>query len=324
MFLMRFDMRAPGGGAEEKRDLYRAAIEMAAWGEKHGCSSVVVCEHHASPDGYLPSPLVLASAMAARTTTLPIQVAAILIPFYDPIRLAEDMAVLDIVSEGRVSYVCGLGYRPEEYAMFGVPMKGRGRHMDKCMDALRKSWAGEPFEFEGRPVHVTPTPLTAGGPPLLMGGNSRAAARRAARFGMGLLAQGGDQSMEQVYREECEKLGVEPGMCIVPPDGIITCGVIAEDPDRAWQEFGPHMLHDATVYAKWNQGYLSAPISRATSIDELRAQGGPYAILTPDQAVDYIKKNGFLLMQPLVGGTPPELAWKSLELLAGEVLPAVT
>ena len=88
MFTLRFDMRAKDGSGSAP-DLYAAAIEMAAFAEQHGAAAVVVCEHHASPDGYLPTPLLLASALAARTTRIPIQVAALLVPLHDPIELAE-------------------------------------------------------------------------------------------------------------------------------------------------------------------------------------------------------------------------------------------
>ena len=143
MFTLRFDMRAKDG-PDSAADLYAAAIEMAAWAEEHGGAAVVVCEHHASPDGYLPAPLVLASAIAARTRRIPIQVAALLVPLHDPIELAEQMAVLDIVSGGRVSYVCALGYRSEEYAMFGREIKQRGKRMEDCLAAMRRAWSGEP------------------------------------------------------------------------------------------------------------------------------------------------------------------------------------
>src|SRR3954468_15175245 len=129
---MRFDMRAPGPATPS--ELYRAAIEMCEWGENHGCLTVMVNEHHTAPDGYNPSPLILASAIAARTTRLPISVAALLVNMYDPIKLAEDMVVLDIVSGGRVSYVVGMGYRPEEYAMFGVDFTKRGAALDAKLE----------------------------------------------------------------------------------------------------------------------------------------------------------------------------------------------
>lgn len=323
MFTLRFDLRAPAEGAHI-RDLYSAALEMARWGERHGCLMVFLSEHHASPDGYLPAPLVLASAMAACTKTLPIQVAALLVPLHDPIELAEQMAVLDIVSGGRVSYVTAIGYRAEEYAMFGRDMKQRGRRMEACLDALKKAWTGEPFEFEGRPARVTPTPLTPGGPSLLMGGNSEPAARRAARFGMGLLAEGGNPEIETIYREECEKQGVPPGMCIVPAAGTVTSAFVAEDPDRAWAEIGPHLLRDARTYAGWmSDGHETVSKSAAASVEELRAENGAYQIFTPEDAVAYVRTTGVLLLQPLCGGLPPEKAWPSLELVASKVLPAL-
>ena len=100
MFTLRFDMRAPDWGAPIE-ELYAAAVEMAAWAEGRGALVVVLSEHHATADRHLPSPLVLATAMAARTDTLGIMVAALVLPFYEPVRLAEDMAVLDIISRGR-------------------------------------------------------------------------------------------------------------------------------------------------------------------------------------------------------------------------------
>jgi alkanesulfonate monooxygenase SsuD/methylene tetrahydromethanopterin reductase-like flavin-dependent oxidoreductase (luciferase family) len=323
LFTMRFDMRAPKDGPASARDLYAAALEMAAFGEKHGCLALQVSEHHASPDGYLPAPLLLASAMAARTERLPIQVAALLVPLHDPIELAEQMAVLDLLSGGRVSYVCALGYREAEYAMFGREMRKRGRRMDQCLQAMRRAWTGEPFVFEGRSVRVTPTPLTPGGPALLLGGSSLPAVRRAARLGLGMVTQGGDPSLAPLYREECKRAGHEPGLFIHPPSGTVTSAFVAEDPDRAWAEWGPHLLHDARMYAAWMGGSASASKSVADSVEALRAEQGAYRIFTPDEAVAHIRANGVLLLQPLCGGLPPKLAWESLELVAGQVLPAI-
>jgi alkanesulfonate monooxygenase SsuD/methylene tetrahydromethanopterin reductase-like flavin-dependent oxidoreductase (luciferase family) len=323
LFTLRFDMRAPAEGANT-RDLYTAALDMAAWGESNGCVSVILSEHHASPDGYLPAPLILAAAMAARAQTLPIQVAALIVPLHDPIGLAEQMAVLDITSGGRVSYVTAVGYRPEEYAMFGRELRGRGRRMDVCLEAMKQAWTGDPFEFEGRPVRVTPTPLTPGGPTLFMGGNTAPAIRRAARFGMGVIAEGGDPSIVALYEEECEKAGTTPLLCIAPPTGAVTSAFVAEDPDRAWSELGPYLLHDATMYAAWMGGaHTSASRSSARDVEALRDENGPYRIFTPDEAVAYVKGHGVLLLQPLCGGLPPELAWPSLELVAGKVMPAL-
>jgi alkanesulfonate monooxygenase SsuD/methylene tetrahydromethanopterin reductase-like flavin-dependent oxidoreductase (luciferase family) len=324
MFTMRFDMRVPGTSAASATQLYQAAFEMAEWGEANGCLMAVVSEHHGSSDGYLPSPLVFAAALAGRTRKLKIQIAALIVPLHDPIRLAEDMAVLDIASAGRVSYVVAVGYRAEEYAMFGRELKARGRRMDESLETLRRAWTGEPFDYQGRPVRVTPVPATPGGPSLLMGGNSQAAVRRAARFGLGFLAQGGDESLRELYADQCKEHGNEPGLCIIPAAGVPTSAFIAEDPERAWAELGPYLLHDARMYAEWLGSAESASLSKAATIESLRAEQGAYRIYTPDEAIAAVASQGLLMLHPLCGGLPPELAFETLELLAAKVLPAQT
>ena len=151
----------------------------------------VICEHHTMADGYLPSPVVLATAMAARTTKLSIMVAVVVLPLYEPVRLAEDIVVLDIISGGRVSYVGGVGYRPEEYEHHGVDFHRRGRIADDHLALLLRAKTGEPFEHDGRRIHVTPPPVTPGGPSVSWGGGTEVAARRAGRFGLDFIGQGG-------------------------------------------------------------------------------------------------------------------------------------
>jgi hypothetical protein len=154
-------MRAPSWGAPAP-DLYAAALEMCAWAEDRGCLACVLCEHHCAEDGYLPSPLVLASAIAARTQRLMMSL-VIILPFYDPVRLAEDMAVLDLVSKGRATYVFGIGYRAEEFDLEElttcflerVPL-GRLGVSDDIAPAIRylagpeSSWVtGQSFAIDG-------------------------------------------------------------------------------------------------------------------------------------------------------------------------------
>jgi Coenzyme F420-dependent N5,N10-methylene tetrahydromethanopterin reductase and related flavin-dependent oxidoreductases len=323
VFTLRFDMRAPSEGPADIGDLYEAAIEMSVWGEEHGAMSVVLSEHHASPDGYLPSPLLLAAAIAARTATVPITVAALLLPLHDPVRLAEDMAVLDVMSRGRVGYVAGLGYRPEEYAMFGQSLAQRGVRMDECLTVLQRAWSGEEFAYDGRTVRVTPRPSTPGGPFLMYGGGSPAAARRAARFGLGFLAQTWAPGLEDTYRDECARVGKGAGMCIVPAPGSATTVFVAEDLDRAWHRIGPFMLHDAGMYASWLRDAAAASKSTAPTIEAMRAEARAYRVLTPEQAVEYVRTYGMLPLHPLCGGCPPELAWETLHLVADQVLPAL-
>src|SRR6476660_2040636 len=147
MFTMRFDMRTPASGAPTPA-LYDAALDMCAWAETRGAIMAVLSEHHATSDGHLPSPLVLASGIAARTKVLNILIAAAVLPLYHPVRLAEDMAVLDNLSKGRVHYVFGIGHRSEEYEHVGVDWARRGRIADANLDLLLRLMAGGPVDVD--------------------------------------------------------------------------------------------------------------------------------------------------------------------------------
>jgi len=205
--------------------------------------------------------------------------------------------------------------------MFGRDMKTRGRRMETCIEAMRTAWRGEPFEFEGRNVCVTPMPLTRGGPLLLMGGGSPRVVERAARFGMGMIAQGGEPGLEQLYRDACKRCGTQPGLFVNPASDMPTSAFVADDVDRAWSELGPYLLHDAQMYAGWMGDANAASGSAAASVDELREENGNYRVFSPTEAIDYVNSGGILLLQPLCGGLPPEIAWRHLEVVKEKVLP---
>lgn len=313
MFMMRFDMRAPDTGAPIN-DLYRAAVEMAEWAETRGCIAVMISQHHASPDNYIPSPLLLASAIAARTTKLPITIGALLVNFYDPVKLAEDIAVLDILSNGRMSYTIGLGYRPEEYAMFGVDMKRRGRVIEEKISVIQRALAGEVFDYQGRTVNVRPLP-TSPQVSFGYGGHALAAARRAGRMGLNFFAEGGTEELMEAYQQAARDAGREPGFAYIPSTANPTSVFLAEDVDEAWEQYGPYLLHDAVIYREWfGEDSAAASQSHATTVEELRAENGAYRIFTVDEAADRVAAGMPLSMQPLCGGLPPELAWKSVHL----------
>lgn len=322
MFLLRFDFRLAPASPASMGELYRTSLEMCEWGEANGAMLALFSEHHASDDGYLPSPLVIAGAAAARTTTLPISIGALLLLMYDPVKAAEDISVLDHLSGGRVSYTVGLGYRDEEYAMFGVDPASRGKEITERLSVLQRALRGESFEWRGRPVSVTPAPATPGGPFLAYGGGSPAAARRAARLGMAFVPQTSDPTLADIYDAAAAEAGTTPGMTMAPGEGSPTSVFVASDVDRAWADWGPYLLHDATAYRAWmGADNNSLSKSDATTIDALRAEEGPYRIVTPDGAVDLIGEFGMLSLQPLCGGLPPAMAWESLHLIEREVLP---
>ncbi|WP_396930350.1 LLM class flavin-dependent oxidoreductase [Mycolicibacterium sp.] len=315
MFTMRFDMRSQSQGTGTS-ELYAAATEMSAWAETRGCAAAVLCEHHCSADGYLPSPLLLASAIAACTKTLLLNL-TIILPFYDPARLAEDIAVLDHISAGRASYIFGIGYRREEYDHFGLSLTERGRLADEKLGILRRLLAGEVVEHDGRRMVTTPRPRTPGGPMLMWGGASLAAARRAGRNGLGLLANGGVPGMRDAYETACRDNGFEPGFVLLPERDTITNCFVAEDVDHAWDEIGRYLLHDALSYSEWNpDNQVSANITKAKTVDELRTTSRTHVILSMDEAKRRVADGEVFNVSPLCGGIPPDIAWPYLERLA--------
>jgi alkanesulfonate monooxygenase SsuD/methylene tetrahydromethanopterin reductase-like flavin-dependent oxidoreductase (luciferase family) len=320
LFGLRFDFRNPAFAGITDADRYAAGLDMAQWADRLGCLTLGVSEHHGSPDGYLPSPLPMLAAMAARTTDARLMVAALIAPFYDPLRLAEDLVVLDNLSRGRIDLIIAGGYVSDEFAMYGVPMSERPHRVTELVGTLKAAMSGEPFEYRGRTVQVTPRPFSPTGPGITLGGSSEAAARRAARLGVGFLPS--VPEVWEFFREEVQQLGgPDPGPS---PIGQNRTVALAEDVERGWEQHGPYFLHESNAYGAWaavNDG--ASPYRTAASVDELRATGS-YAVVTPQQYVAELRAAPFpfAMLHPMCGGTPPELAWSSLRLLEQEVMPA--
>lgn len=314
MFTLRFDMRAPETGAPS-RQLYPAAVDMCAWSESRGAIVTVLSEHHGTSDGHLPAPLLLASAVAARTERLAILLAAVVLPLWDPVRLAEEICVLDLISDGRVAYAFGVGHRAQEYEQLGVDMRRRGRIADENLTLLLELLAGAPVVHHGRRIHVTPGCGRPGGPTIVIAGGSEAAAERAARHGLGLIAQTAAPELREHYETRCRRYGHEPGHVQFPVPGAPTVVFVTDDVERAWHELGPYLLHDARMAASYRPGDDTvASISRAGSVAELRSDpDGPYRVFDVEQAAEMVRAGKPLPLLPLCGGLPPDQAWPYLE-----------
>ncbi|MFE2430768.1 LLM class flavin-dependent oxidoreductase [Streptomyces sp. NPDC059373] len=323
--VVRFNLVDPAAATPEALShRYRAAVEMAVYADDKGVATVQTEEHHASPDGWLPSPLVFAGAVLGATRRIAVTVSALIGPLYDPLRLAEDIAVLDLLGGGRLVTVAGIGYREEEYVALGADWRRRGALQDEVLETLLAAWTGEPFPFRGRTVRVTPLPYTRPHPLLLVAGSSRAAARRAARLGLPFFPSAHLPELEAYYYARMEEYGTE-GWCLMPPAEVPLLH-IAEDPDRAWAEYGSFFLREALTYASWqNGGIRSAVRSAAGTVEELRREG-VYRILTPEECVAFAEAGGeqtSLVLHPLCGGMPVDEGWRSLRLFAEHVLPRV-
>lgn len=320
LFGLHFDFRNPDFARTAMADRYAAALDMVQWADELGCVNITVAEHHGSVDGYLPSPVPMLAAMAARTTNVRFAITALIAPFYDPLRLAEDLVVLDNLSRGRVDLIVAGGYVREEFAMYGVAMKERPRRVTDVVTTLKAAFTGQPFDYRGRQVRVTPAPFRAGGPSIRLGGSSEPAARRAARIADGFVPT--DPEVWEFYRDEVRLLGrPDPGPS---PIGSSQTVALADDAERGWREMGPYFLHHTNAYGAWQaQDDIASPYRTVADVDALRA-AGRLRVLTPDQYIGELRaaRVPFAHLHPFCGGMPIDLAWSSLRLFEREVLPA--
>lgn len=176
------------GGAD-----YRDAIPLAVAAEEAGFDSFWVTEHHGLPDGYLPSPLTLLAALAPATRRIQLGTGVLLAPLHHPLRVAEDAAVVDQLSGGRLILGLGIGYAAHEYRSFGVDSATRGTQLGALVRILRLAWTGEPFsspELGLDDVRVTPVPAHA--IPVWLGGYAAPAVRRAGQIADGHLVGRGE------------------------------------------------------------------------------------------------------------------------------------
>lgn len=315
--VVRFNLVDPAATPGTLAARYHAALEMAAYADDRGVDTVQTEEHHGADDNWLPSPFVFAGAVFGATRRIAVTVSAVIGPLHDPLRLAEEISVLDLLSKGRLVTVAGIGYRREEYAAHGVDWDRRGALQDELLDTLLAAWTGERFTHRGRTVRVTPRPYTQPHPLLLVGGSSKPAARRAARRGLPFFPSAHLPELEAYYHRMREEYGTD-GFCMMPAPETPLLHV-AEDPDRVWADHGEHFLHEARTYASWqSKDIRSAVRSTATTVAELRAEG-VYRVLTPDECVGLGADS--LVLHPLCGGMPVDEGWRSVQLFCEQVLP---
>ncbi len=317
-WIVHHDLRTPPFGAPREA-IYAEALAMTTWVESRGCPRVAISEHHGSPDGYLPSPVVFAAAVAARTERIRILISALVLTLRDPVSTAEDVAVCDILSGGRLEVTVVPGYVAEEFARAGIDFERRGRLFDEKLAVFRAALSGEPFIHDGRTLTVTPPPQQRPHPFLIVGGR---AAKRAARLGDAFLPAVADPELGRRYVDECRRLGRGDGVLLWP--GGPRWVFVTDDPERSWAELGPHVLHEAADYARMGRNVPGAnPWGPVETVADIRASGG-YAVVTPEECrvlAAGLDRRSALTVKPLVAGLDPAVGWRSLELFADEVAP---
>jgi alkanesulfonate monooxygenase SsuD/methylene tetrahydromethanopterin reductase-like flavin-dependent oxidoreductase (luciferase family) len=190
-----YDFRNPVNSGVSDAHLYAEILEQVKWLDQIGADIVWFTEHHFVEDGYLPSWVPVAGAMAAVTSHVRFGTDICLMPFNHPIRLAEDLAVLDNIRGGRVDIGLGMGYAPHEFRGFGFPPSRRVSLMNEGIEVLQQCFTGERFSYHGKryqfeDVIIKPGYVQKGGPPIWLAAMSEPGALRAAHYDTNFLPQG--------------------------------------------------------------------------------------------------------------------------------------
>jgi probable F420-dependent oxidoreductase len=239
---------------------YREVLEMACLAETLGFDSAWVSEHHGAGDGYLPSLLPMLSAIAAVTSRIQLGTGVMLAPFHDPLRLAEDAAFVDQLSGGRLMLGLGLGWREEEFRMWGQDPRERLPRTTETVEILRRAWTGERFSFSGRhfsydDIQVTPRPFGERGVPIYIGGMSDPAIRRAGRIGDGYIRTRSDADTWPAAVATAERGAREAGKDAAALRYAQLQNAFAwDDAESGWEVISGGAAHHLGVYAGWAAG----------------------------------------------------------------------
>lgn len=317
-----YDFRNPAHEPWDRR--YAQLLEQVRWVDEAGdFDGVSLTEHHFVDDGYSPSTMALATAVAAVTSRVQITTNIIQLPLHHPLRIAEDALTADIVSGGRFRLGLAGGYRQLEFEAFGVSTRDRATRMDEGVEIIRRAFSGEEFSFSGRhwdfpAVRVTPGTVRPGGPPIWLGGAATAAIERAARIGDGFLASQDQHGAaflavaERIGRPELTGQTVRTARLLVAPD-----------PERAVAELGDCLLHQVNQYIEF--GFIPPP-HYTDARDVIR--DGHYQVVDADGAVAALAQAGtagigeFHLMAVLPGEAV-ESGTSRLQYVVSDVLPQV-
>ncbi|CAB4790866.1 MAG: LLM class flavin-dependent oxidoreductase [Actinomycetota bacterium] len=327
-FGLWYDFRNPASANRSSALLYAETLEQIKLAEQLGYDDIWLSEHHFMDDGYLPSMLPMAAAIAAITTKVNIGTNILLMPFHDPIRLAEDCAVVDILSNGRFIFGPAVGYRLEEFATFNIDRRFRGSITEEAIEIMLKCWTEEEFSYHGKHfqydnVRCTPKPVQR--PiPVWIGAVQGEAIRRAARLGVGLLGAAPSRPEYTAALQEYNKESDHPRI------GAATRWLFcSDDPERDWARLRPHALYQLQNYASWfkaagQPNFGDPPVDYA----DLESRG-LYLCGTPEQIIADIQstydaspfeRHFYWAAWP---GMDMETSTRGMQLFAEKVIPAL-
>jgi probable F420-dependent oxidoreductase len=338
-----FTAQIPSGSTRSFAQEYAETLELVRLAEQVGFDSAWVSEHHGSSDGYLPSLLPILAAFAAVTERIELGTGVVLTPLHDPLRLAEDTAVVDQLSAGRLILGLGNGSREEEFRMFGLAMSERGIRTEETIEVLRRAWSGRRFSFDGRilrydRVKVTPPAARSGGPPILLGGYARRAVERAGRLADGYITDetGPDELRENLglIDRTAQHVGRDTGdlSVVLLQNVFVTEDAGAWGDGEPWTSLRTGVAQQLGAYEAWDAGADTPELDRLEPVmpsdDDLRLStpaGSPEEVL--GALLPTIREFGDRDLHVVVRlhypGMDLETAATAVELFASDILPAL-
>jgi probable F420-dependent oxidoreductase len=335
---MKFGLYSSIANPPRGEDLDRCideTIAEAQLAEACGFDSCFFGEHHQDADGFLPSPLIVATAVAARTTRLRVGTSVILLPLHHPVRVAEDVITLDLVSRGRVTLGVGIGYQPADFEAFSVPMEERMTRFEESVEILRLCWAGEPFSYRGRHftlenVRIRPRPFQRPGPPLWIGASVPAAARRAGRVADGFVGTPSTSldnatRLADIYTHAAREAGREPEVVQMRDAWVAATRAEAD------AVYGPHVMTAYRYYwenrlAEFRNMPADTPFTLDTLAPDRLILGDPETCVREFQRWQKTTGAGTFLLRlrhAHSGGPPHDQIMAAIKLFGDRVLPYV-
>jgi len=313
-----FDLRNPAPWARPWPEVYGRALDLVVEAERLGAGSVWFSEHHLFTDGYLPQPLTFAAAAAARTSRVRIGTAVLVAALRPAVLIAEEAAVIDQLSGGRLELGIGAGYSVPEYELYNTDITKRYGLTDAAVAEIR---------------HLLDdgivTPPAAQNPfPIWLGYQGPQGAKRAGRLGVGLLSL--DRALLDPYREGLVEGGHDPA--IARTGGMLDI-IVADDPEAAFERILPHYAHQLNSYRAAAVVGSGRDAPKEITVDKLRsgaAQKGQIPglrVLTPTDAVNAIREatDGspveHVYLWASVAGMPDDLVERHVELACTQVAP---
>jgi probable F420-dependent oxidoreductase len=311
---------------------YRDALEEVVRAEDLGFDSVWMEEHHSVTDHYWPSPLPVLAGFATRTTRMRLGTDILVAPFYHPVRLAEDAAMLDVMSGGRFVLGIAIGYKPDEFALYGAALEKRGARFEEQLAVMNALWTQDRVAFHGTDYTVDgrlePRPVTRPHPPVWIGGWGDITLRRAATLADNWVP-GPTADLARLLAGKQQFLANRraAGRNEAVTEWPLTRDVIIADTDREARELAEKhiMISYRKEYAGgWRHPFIDASI--ATDLDALMQNR--FLIGGPDQVVralrPFVTEYGMthLICRVFFPGMPHRHIMRELELIAKEVRPA--